>query len=146
MAKLQDKLLNPDKRPKLVNDCVELIDTEVQQRSGISGLAIKGAYKIVNKIKPGIIRSAVEHLIDEFVASLSPFYDSCLEANRKDFAAYLMERRPEVASALLSVTDDRIGGAKNATVRKAYGKLRPMGQKQVETAVPGIARVMSGCL
>lgn len=143
MSELKEILLNENTRPQLVNDCVQLIDEEVRQRSGLSGIAIKGGYKIVCKVKPGIIRSAVDHLIDEFVEQLSPFYSRfSTDGGAGDFSGYLTARKSEVASALLGVTDRRIGGARNAGVRKAYEKLRSMAQKQVETAVPGVGRVM----
>src|SRR5207249_1186620 len=57
-------LSDKSKRPRLLSDCERLIDDEVKSKGGLSGLAIKGAYKIVCAIKPGLIREAMDGLLD----------------------------------------------------------------------------------
>jgi len=136
---LTDTLLT-DARPQVVADCVELVQTEVGSKSGLSGLAIKGAFSIVQKIKPGIIHEAVDSLLNELVAQLEPFYTDDESTNQ--FESLWTQRSHELASALLGVTDIRIARARNRTIKKAYEKLRPSGIKHVEAAVPGIARVI----
>ena len=139
MSSLQDILLADDTRPRVVEDCVALVDHEVAAKSGLSGMAIKGAYALVKKIKPSIIQEAVNHLLNDFVQDLSPFYDSFEQGS---FVSHLEAQRPDVASALLGVTDRRIENAKNKTIKKAYQKLRPTGQTHVAAAVPGLAEVV----
>ncbi|MEL6548399.1 MAG: hypothetical protein AAFQ82_27495 [Myxococcota bacterium] len=47
-----------------------------------------------------------------------------------------------MANALLGVTDERAARADNQTLKKAYKKLRPKAVGHVESAVPGIARII----
>ena len=49
---------NPEKRPVLVDDCVELIDSEVKSKRGFSGIAVKTAYGVVKAIKPTMMKNA----------------------------------------------------------------------------------------
>ena len=46
-AKLQDILLTPDIQPQVTADCLQLIDQEVSDKSGVSAAAVKVAYKTV---------------------------------------------------------------------------------------------------
>ncbi|MEW5740226.1 MAG: hypothetical protein AB1938_14940 [Myxococcota bacterium] len=138
-------LSDKSKRPAILSDCVKLIDDEVASKSGLSGLAIKAAYKVVCAVKPGIIRESMDQLLDDFVHRLEPFYVD----HRKGGAAptafgETLSRRPaEVADALLGITDDRAKKAKNATLKSAYEKLRPQAKKHVEEAVPRVGRTLS---
>ena len=143
MATLQSILLDPARRTNVVTDCSQLVDDEVSAKGGLSGMAIKGVYLLVKKIKPGFIGEVVGHLMDEFVNELDPFYQSYLGAGRKDIQQYLQGRSAEVASGLLGVTDKRVQKTANSTIKAGYAKLRPSAAKHVEAAVPGIARILA---
>jgi hypothetical protein len=141
MTTLKEVLTTEAKRPKVIADCVALIDEEVKSKGGIGGLAIKGAYAVVKAVKPGFIAEAVDHMLDDFAAKLEPFYEQAKAAGQT--AAVHMNARPaDVANALLAISDERASRAKNQTVKKAYEKLRPTGQKHVESAVPAIGRLI----
>jgi hypothetical protein len=143
MATLAEKLLTPEARPRLVADSARLIDEEVASKGGLTGIAIKGAYAVVKAFKAGIIPETVDALLDDFVAKLEPFYAAWLKTPGSPFAAYLEQRTGEVADALLSITDARAERSRNATLRRAYEKLRPLGKKQVEMALPRVGRMVS---
>ena len=143
MGKLQDILLDSSKRPQVVADCAQLVDQEVSSKGGLSGLAVKGGYALVKKIKPGIVPEAVDRLLNDFVAQLDPFHEAFVAKGSGDLASYLQSRAGEVAAALLNITDSKVSKAENRTIKSAYEKLRPTGAKHVEAAVPGIARVLS---
>lgn len=143
MGKLQDILLDGSKRPQVVTDCAQLVDEEVASKSGLSGLAVKGGYAVVKKIKPGIVPEAVDRLLNEFVAQLEPFHTAFQAQGGGNLSSYLQGRASEVATALLNITDAKVSRAENRTIKAAYEKLRPTGAKHVEAAVPGIARVLS---
>lgn len=144
MAKLQDILLDPAKRGQVIQDCVQLVDNEVSNKGGLGGMAVKGAYMVVKKVKPGIVNELVDKLLNEFVAQLEPFYgDFTAQSAGKALPAYLQDRATDVASALLNITDARAAKADNRTLKGAYDKLRPTGVKHVEAAVPGIGRVLA---
>jgi hypothetical protein len=142
MSTLTEILLVPGTRPKAIADCVRLIDEEVDSKGGLSGLAIKGAYMLVKAVKPGFITEAVDHMLDDFVRRLEPFHT---EAQQKSepIGPFLNARGGAVADALLAISDERAARAKNATVKKAYEKLRPTGKKNVEAAVPRIGRLLT---
>lgn len=144
MPQLKEILLQDKKRQQVVQDCANLVDTEVGQKSGLSGLAIKGAYALVKRIKPGLIEEVCSNLLDEFVAKLEPFYaDFKAQAAEKSITAHWVNKASDIANALLSITDARAQKTDNATLKKAYAKLRPTGVKHVEAAVPGIAQIIS---
>ncbi|MEE8408966.1 MAG: hypothetical protein V3T05_05135 [Myxococcota bacterium] len=142
MATLKELLLEPARRPAVVDDCVQLVDDEVRAKTGLGGMAVKGAFVVVKKLKPGIIRETVDNLLDDFVARLESFYVDFEGQDGKQLEPYFTGRAAEVANALLGVTDDRAARAKNKVIKKAYGKLRPTGVKHTEAAVPGLARVI----
>jgi hypothetical protein len=141
MATLKEILLAPSRRPAVVNDCVELVDSEVASKSGLTGMAVKAAYMVVKKLKPGMIREAVDSLLDEFVERMEPFYADCLKAGQT-VEAFFGGRAETIANALLGVTDAKAARAKNRTIKSAYERLRPTGVKHTAAAVPGIARVI----
>jgi hypothetical protein len=103
-------------------------------------MAVKAVYAVVKALKPGFIREAVDHLIDELVVELEPFYVAW--GGKGALPDYFAGRAGEIADAMLHVTDAKANHAKNQTLRKSYDKLRPSGQKHVEAAVPGVARII----
>jgi hypothetical protein len=143
VSQLKEILLSPDKRPQIVTECEQLIDEEVKSKGGFSGGVVKIAYGTVKALKPGMIREAVDGLLDDFVARLEPFYGAYRAApGGAKLPDYLATRSGEVADALLGVTDDRAGRSKNSTLKKMYEKLRPQGKKNVEEALPRLGRLI----
>jgi len=133
------------KRPRLLSDCERLIDDEVASKGGLTGLAIKAAYKVVCALKPGLIRELMDGLIDDFVKRLEPFYTQHRAGggDPKAFGDVLAGQRSSVADALLGITDDRAKRAKNETLKSAYARLRPQAKKHVEEAVPRVGRTLA---
>lgn len=140
---LQDLLLTPDTRPQVVVDCQELLDAQVDSKKGVSSIAVKGAYGMVKAVRPGIIRDAVDDLLDQMVVRLQPFYgDYCSAGAVGSLPDYLAGRGDEVADALLGITDARAERSSRATIKKAYGKLRPQGKKHVQEALPAVGQLI----
>jgi hypothetical protein len=142
MSTLSEMLLVPGNRPKVLADCIRLVDEEVDSKGGLSGLAIKGAYMVVKAVKPGFITESVDHMLDDFVRRLEPFYADAQQKN-EPVAPFFSSRAGAVADALLAISDDRAARAKNPTVKKAYEKLRPTAKKNVEAAVPRVGRLIA---
>jgi hypothetical protein len=136
---LAEHLLDSKQRQRVIDDVLTLIDEEVSKKSGLSGFAIKAAYGVVKAVKKGIIREAVDHMLDGFVSKLEPFYAQRQSAT---MTATLTRDPSAVADALLSITDDKARDAENATLKKAYAKLRPTAKEHVQAAVPGLAKVL----
>jgi hypothetical protein len=142
MSTLKEALTVPGQRPKVIDDCVRLIEEEVESKGGLTGLAVKGAFALVKAVKPGFVAEAVDHMLDDFVDKLEPFAAEA-RAKNEPVGPYLNARAPEVAEALLSNSDARAARAKNQALKGAYGKLRPSGKKHVEAAVPRIGRLIA---
>lgn len=142
MSTLVEFLTGPGKRKQVIDDCALLIDEEVRRKGGFSGAAIKLAFATVKAVKPGFIEESVDHLLDDFVRRLEPFYESHKTAGGRSLPSHFESQSGQIADALLGITDERAQRAKNATVKKAYEKLRPSAKKNVEEAVPGIGRLV----
>jgi len=142
MPTLKDILTVPGNRPKVVADCVTLVQEEVDSKGGLTGLAIKGAYALVKAVKPGFIAEALDGMLDDFATKLEPFWVDA-QAKNEPVGALMSGRASQVADALLSISDERAARAKNATAKKAYEKLRPTGKKHVEAAVPRLGRMIA---
>jgi hypothetical protein len=140
MATLRELLGSGDKRSRLIDDSLVVLDAEVDDKSGFSGLAIKTAFKVVKGISPGFLRQVVDHLMDDFLDALDPLYQ---EAVTKNVAPrqHLQSNSGRVADALLSITDTRARNAKNQVVKGAYEKLRGQAKKHVEAAVPRLGEL-----
>lgn len=136
-------LTDRSKRPALIDDCIQFIDDEVKRKKGLSGVALKGAYKIVQKIRPGIVRDAMDGLLDEFVERLNPLFQEHVEggAEANTFDACLSQNADRAADLLLGVTDERAARTDNKTLKNAYQKLRGQAKKYVADAMPGAGRV-----
>ena len=126
----------------MISDCVTLIQEEVDSKGGLSGLAVKAAFAVVKAVKPGFINEAVDHMLEDFVKRLEPFWADA-QAKNEPVGALMSARAGEVSDALLAISDERASRAKNQTLKKAYEKLRPTGKKNVEAAVPRVGRLIA---
>ncbi len=134
-------LTTPDARPAVVADACRLIDQEVARTSGISGMAIRSAYRVLTGIRPGMVPSAVDGLLDPFADQLDPFYQQHV-ATGGPLVDILTAQRTSMAEALLSITDDRAERTTQVTLRRAYQRVRGSARGYVESAAPGIAELI----
>ena len=141
MPTLPEQIADADKRRKVIDDACNVLDEEVASKGGITGLAIKGAYKVVQGVKPGFVREAVDNLLDDFLSAIDPIYQEAVEKKRP-VGAYLNENSGRVADALLAVTDRKAERAQRQVIKSAYDKLRPMAKKQVEAACPRVGALV----
>ena len=136
-----DALTDESKKQNVVRDCCELIEAEVKEKGGISGLAIKAGYGAVKGIKPGFVEKAVEDLLPDFAKALDPIYAEAKAAN-KPVADFFTSNTSRVADALLSITDAKASRAKSGVAKGAYEKLRGSAKKNVESAVPRLGKLI----
>ena len=141
MANLQELLNAEGKKEAVVDDCLGLIDAEVADKGGISGLALKAGYGAVKGIKPGFIRHVVSDLLPEFAQALDPFYQEAVE-KKKAPSEHFAQSSSRVADALLAITDGKAKSAKSGVVRSTYDKLRGTAKKNVEAAVPRLGKLV----
>lgn len=135
------ELLTSDKKPQVVDDCCSLIDAEVKDKGGISGLAIKAGYGAVKGVKPGFIRSVVEDLLPEFAQALDPVWQDA-KKDGKAVGQYFASNTSRVADALLAITDSKAQRSKSGVVKGTYDKLRGSAKKNVEAAVPRLGEMV----
>ncbi|MEZ4224005.1 MAG: hypothetical protein R3B13_23860 [Polyangiaceae bacterium] len=130
-----------DKRAQVIDDACKVLDQEVDDKSGVSGFAIKAAYKLVQGIKPGFIREVVDHLLDDFLDALDPLYQEAVNKGVSP-GSHLQANAGRVADALLAITDKRAENAQRAAIKKTYLKLRPTAKKHVEAAAPRLGAML----
>ena len=129
MKSLVDVVKESAGRAAVVADIVNLIDAEVNSRGGLTGMAIKGGYAVVKKLQGGKMIPAV--------------VDGMLGANPgSGFGGFLVKNQKRAIDALLAVTDGRARRTSHAILKSTYDKLRPMAEKQVAEALPGVGRVV----
>jgi hypothetical protein len=138
---LSDQMKAPDKRSALISDAEKVLDDEVADKSGLTGIAIKTAFKVVKGIRPGFIREVIDHLLNDFLKQLDPVYQRSL-AQGLSPGGLVVRESAGVAGALLSITDAKAARSNSDLVRKTYEKLRPMAQKNVEAAAPRLAQLL----
>lgn len=140
-APLRAQMQDPTARAAFVEGAVATLEREVDGASGISGFAVKAAFKVLGGIRPGFIRDAVDRLLDEFLDALEPLYVEAVATGGSPGS--VVARSPErTAKALLMVTDARVSRSQNDIVRKTYPKLRPHAEKQVGNAAPALGRLL----
>ena len=142
MATLQDILLTPENKPHVIDDCLTLIDEEVKGKSGISGTAVKLAYKTANAFASGYLRGMVELLAPDMIIELEPFWADFSASGAGDFGDYLVKHGDEVSEALLSVTDRRAETSTRPTILKAYKTVRGGASKHVTAALPALGALV----
>jgi hypothetical protein len=141
MPTLTEVLTNDTRKTEVVDACCELIDQEVADKSGISGLAIKAGYGAVSRVKPGFIRRAVTDLLPEFATALDPVYQDA-KSQSKTIPAFFGQHTARVADALLAITDAKAQRSQSGVVKGTYEKLRGTAKKNVEAAIPRLAKMV----
>lgn len=144
MKALGEVVADAARRPQVVSAVTQLIDSEVQRKSGISGAAIKLGYSAVSKLKGGrMIPDVVDGLLPEFVSAIEPLHARYRAGSTViGFAAFLKANEKEAIGALLRVTDRRAEKTDNAVLGGAYRKLRPMAERQVAEALPALGALL----
>jgi hypothetical protein len=138
---LNDALNDEATRASIIEEVCRLVDDEVGKQRGISGVAVKAGYKLVQGVKPGFVRKVVGALLPDFAAALEPIREQAV-AQGQPVGSYFSAHTPEAAAALLAVTDGRAQGSEHGSVRAAYGKLRGSARKNVESAIPGLGKII----
>jgi hypothetical protein len=141
VTSLKERLGQDPQRKAVVTDACDVLDQEVADKSGLSGIAIKGAYAIVKGIKPGFVQEVVDGLLDDFLDALDPLYREAAEKQQPP-GRYLAANGERAADALLAITDDRAARSSRAVIRKTYDKLRPTAKKQVASAAPRLGQLL----
>jgi len=138
MSSLVELLAKEPVRARVIEDCVELIESQVKQK----GFIIKSAYATIKAIKKRFIPETVDTMLDEWLDKLSPHYDRWSANKTSSFPDYVIARSDDVAEDLLSVTDARANRTSHTTAKKMYGRMRDGAKKNVIEAIPDLARMI----
>jgi hypothetical protein len=142
MPTLVERIAVLPQRTAVVEDCVHLIDAQVKHKSGLSGMAIKGAYATIKTIKRGFVTGVVEALLDDWLGKLQPHHDKWAAGGSGTFSEFVIARSEDVAEDLLAVTDERAKTTTHTTAKKAYERMRGSAKKNVIEAIPELARLI----
>lgn len=141
MSTLKERLGSGDTRKLVIDEACLVLDAEVADKSGLSGMAVKAAFSVIKGVKPGFIRQAVDHLLNDFLDAIEPLHREAVEKGVKP-GEHLRAQSDRVAEALLAVTDEKAKRAENPVVLKTYEKLRPSAKKHVEAAMPRVGKLL----
>jgi len=140
-ATLLQKFGTHPKRTQVIADCAKIIEQEVANQSGVSGLAISAGYKMVESFKPGFVSIVLDVLFDDFCRALQPIVDEA-HAGQRPIGLLFNAQSDRVAEALLSITDQRARNSQLLGVRAAYDQLRGMAKRNVVEAIPRVAALI----
>lgn len=136
------KELFQDKRKAVIDDTAALIDAEVSDKGGFSGLAIKAGYGVVKGIKPTFVKEVIDRLLDSFADKLDPIYQDAKSAGKPVAAAFVTNAQ-KAAESLLEITDERAKRpGQSGAVVKTYEKLRPSAKEHVASAMTRLGKLV----
>ena len=139
---LMEQIDNEATRPRVVAECVTVIDQHVKAKSGIKGVAIRAAYATVKTIKRRFVPDVVNALLPEWLEKIEPYYQKWLGGDSGTFSEFVIARSEDVAEDLLAVTDGRAEKTRHKRAKKYYMKHRDTAKENVVQAVPDLARLL----
>lgn len=142
VAALSESLLDDAKRTAFLADAVEVLDAEVSDKGGASGLAVKGSYAAVKKISPSIVPDLLASLAPKMLGQLEPFWQEYAASGAGTFAELLTAKSDQVAEALLVVTDERAEASTRPALQKIYSSMRGSAKKHVIEALPRVGELV----
>lgn len=140
---LSAALLAPATRPRTVDALVQLLESEVAGKKGISGTVLKTAFAGAKKASEGTVRRSVDALLPGVLTVLDPHFAS---RGDQSFGAYLSDpaRSEAVADELLAVADSRASSVEGNPLGKVYSSLRGKAKEHVVAALPRLGATLEG--
>ena len=135
---LAHTIQDPVRRARIVAAAMAEVDAELNERSGVSGVAFRQAFKAAQKLRPGFFEQNIDLMLPGLAAVMDPHLEA--GASRGDAHAYLLEHADAVAEDLLTVTDDRVAASNNRVANGIYEKMRGRAKSNVADAMPRVAR------
>lgn len=145
MATLEEMLLAPEIHSQVVADCESLVAHEVADMSGVTGAAVRLAYRTVRTFDAGHIPAMIESILPSVADALQPYwadFTAQYPGGTGYFGEYLAKHEDEVAEALLSITDSRRRASSRMTIVKAYNTVRGSAIKHVKAALPATGEMI----
>jgi hypothetical protein len=142
MATLQEILLAPQTQPAVISDALALVDEQISDKSGISGTAVKLAYKSVVAFHAGHIQYMIEQLLPGMLDKLQPYWEHFQVSGGGAFGDFLAKNGEQVSESLLEVTDARAQASGRPVIVKAYKSVRGGAAKNVQAALPELGALV----
>lgn len=141
MNTLSTSLLDPTVRPQAVEALVQLAETEVASKKGITGTMLKTALAGARKAPGGGLGRVVDALLPGVARALDPHYDA---KGEQSFDAYLADpaRSGQVADEILAVADAKAKSVEGNPLGKVYGSLRGKAKEHVVAALPALGTTL----
>lgn len=140
MTTLRETLTSPQTKPAVVADLGGLIETEVSNLGGLTGVAVKAAYAAAKAKEPKIAQRAAGGYLGAFSDALDPFWTQFQGAGGGDFGAYLQDNSAAVTAALEKAMDAEApsGGSQRAM----YDRFKGQGVKVLSGALPQLGALI----
>ncbi len=138
VAALSESLLDDAKRAAFMSDAQEVLEAEVSDKGGASGLAVKGGLAAIKKVSPNIVPEALASFVPKFLEQLQPYWAEFQAAGSGSFGDLLVSKGDEVSESLLAITDARAESSSRPALKKAYSALRSSAKKNVIEALPRV--------
>lgn len=139
---LSSTLLADEARPALNTDLVTLVDDEVSQLSGLSGVALKGAFATAKKVQPNIVSGGIRRMLPDLLKALDSHWDSYSDSATTDFGAYLHDHANTVVPDLMAITDRYAQNNDSPKLTKMYQSMRSKGEKTLAGSIGPLGRVL----
>lgn len=138
--KLSEQIQDKEVRLNIAEDCVKLMDNQVEAKTGITGILFKTLYKGIKSISPNYVQKAIFGLIPPVSQAINPLWDEGKEKGNP--VTYLQNNPTLTTNTILSVTDERIKKAQNKIIKVSYEKVRNFLQDEIEQVVPQLAEIL----
>ncbi len=138
---LTDRITGQTAYTNLAIDCTQLIDEQVSAKTGLSGMALKTAYKVIKGLGHDYIPGAIGRLLPDTLSALNPIWTEATQNG--DPVAYLSQHSDRTADIILSTTDARIIKHGSGLVGSSYKQLRKSIKRDVVEAVPSLAKIIN---
>ena len=74
MPTLNELLNTTERRPKVLVACQDLVEDELSRAKGMSGIALRTAFSVIQALDDEFIQKALNRLYDDFIDRLEPFW------------------------------------------------------------------------
>lgn len=110
MTTLRQTLTAPETKPAVVTELATLIEDEIASMKGLSGVAVKTAFKAAKAGKPDIVRRGSNAYLGTLADTLDPFWSRFTATDGQDFGSYLQANEAEVKEAFLVTAEQEVSG------------------------------------
>ncbi len=145
MKNLKMMIEDPKIYENVMADSQRVLDQEVAKRSGLTGMALKGGYKLLKGIQQGkLLKMILAVLIPDFIEKLDPYYSRFQKKGGKGttWTDFLRPDFDTIADEFLKITDSKAKESSNRSIRSTYEKLRPKAKKEVLVSLPALTKMM----